>query len=83
MLSSKEQANQVYILLGEIQSYMRRKHKKAVLDKIEILLVVNKETMELEGQNPRIVVTYDKFAKKIGQKYMAKGKWGFVLDVNA
>ena len=57
-----------------------------VLDKIEIRVVSAKDQIsdenEGESPNPKIIITYDKFAKKVSEKYMKFGKWSIILDLN-
>ena len=66
-----------------MHNYVRKKHKHDVLHKIKISLVDHVEKLEENIQNADIVISYDKYASKIGEKLKeSERKYSFVLDVD-
>ena len=36
----------------------------------------------MSNDSPNIIVTYDKFSKKVSEKWMTTGIWSIVLDID-
>ena len=65
-----------------MHNYVRKKHKKTVLHKIKITLVDSIEKLE-EIQDSNLIISYDKYASKIGEKLKDNEKtYSFVLDID-